>query len=783
MTRQLGRMDMALYEKVIDEVSTYSEPVRSKEIELFHFGESLLHPRIDDMVGYASARSLNVTLSVNAPLLTPNMAERVLARNPFRLIVSLDGHDQETYAAVRGAAADHAAAVRNVRNLISLVRQTRPATRICLRLIHLNANASSADRFKREWEAEGITVDVRPFFPWTEKEMADLGHVTKYPPFMPCPFPWQYLVVQWDGTVVPCCRDYNGANAVGNVRESSLKEIWNGSSLAAIREQHRTGRYGANRLCSGCMDIYYTDGAQTAGRTARVDTIPALWAAATEEHAQRPLLVSAQDAGMFTYGDAREVVARVASALWTHGARKGDRVCVCSPLHTEAVLLFWACAIAGVVFVPLDSQLPPDVLAGIIARAQPRVVFCDRVSARKLPGVSPDDIVVFDDEEPATDGPELFTAWIDAGGEQPTDADVQPSDAAAVLFTSGTTGQAKGVVLSHGALTRSGRLISDTYQWRTSDVLLSLGDLHAMSGLRNPCIAALHAGCSFVVAPVASRSNALLVAECVKAHRVTILGSVPAVIRQFNDVSARVEDGSLSSLRQVLSTGSALSPDVAAKFERNFHIPVLNYYGMTETTGICIGVPPGMAGPCAGTIGVPLCRDIRIESEDGVPVAPGRIGELLVSADTFMTGYYAEPEATNSVLKDGWYRTGDMVRRDDSGYITLVGRKGDAIKDTRGEWVHPIEVEVALERHGLVHSAGVCRYADPDGQEQLAAFVVPSGQVADRESFVFELRRHLLAEVGSHKTPARFHIVAELPTGTNGKLLRRELRRLLHETA
>lgn len=262
MEREVGFMDFSLYQKIIDEISGFSEPVRAKEIELFHFGESLLHPRVHDMAGYASGKGLKTTLSVNAPELTPTVLDKLVENRPFRIIVSFDGYDEESYRTIRGKSADYVKATENIANIARLLNGNSGlgGVNIALRIIRLNANDRRIEEFRREWEDKGVPVEVREFFPWTEKELVPLGEVKKYPPFMPCPFPWQYLVVQWDGTVVPCCRDYNSANVMGNAAVSTLKDIWNGEIYSGLREQHRTGEYGTNSFCKGCMDIFYTEG-------------------------------------------------------------------------------------------------------------------------------------------------------------------------------------------------------------------------------------------------------------------------------------------------------------------------------------------------------------------------------------------------------------------------------------------------------------------------------------------------------------------------------------------
>lgn len=260
MTRKLGYMDMALYHRVIDEITTFSEPVRSKEIELFHFGESLLHPELSAMVAYGAERSLKMVLSVNAPHLSPEKSEELLAAGAYKIILSLDGYDEESYRAIRGKVADYQKAKRHIDHLLQEYALTSSRTKIILRMIQLKENMDYGEQFREHWEGKGVIVELREFFPWTENDLEGLGEYHRYPPFMPCPFPWQYIAIQWDGSVVPCCRDYNGENVIANVRESSLREIWNDEPYIQFRNKHADGDFSGNRICGECMKMYYTDG-------------------------------------------------------------------------------------------------------------------------------------------------------------------------------------------------------------------------------------------------------------------------------------------------------------------------------------------------------------------------------------------------------------------------------------------------------------------------------------------------------------------------------------------
>jgi len=255
MSRPVGFMDFVLYAKVIDEVASFSTSVREKEVELFHFGESLLHPEIAEMVEYGAGRGLNLVLSVNAPQLTPELAEKILSKGPVKLIISMDGYDAESYRMIRGINADYNLAVENLETLLKMMKRNGSRSRVIVRMIRMQWSSQGEDQFRTRWQELGGEVEIRDFFPWNKKELIPLGTIEKYPPHMPCPFPWQYLVVQWNGDVVPCCRDFNAVNCLGNVTDLSLKEIWNSTGYEQFRESMSKGEFEPG-MCAECMEIY-----------------------------------------------------------------------------------------------------------------------------------------------------------------------------------------------------------------------------------------------------------------------------------------------------------------------------------------------------------------------------------------------------------------------------------------------------------------------------------------------------------------------------------------------
>ncbi|MEI6575301.1 MAG: SPASM domain-containing protein [Bacteroidota bacterium] len=258
MTRKTGHMDFAVFSKVIEEVATYPDEIKRKEIELFHFGESLIHPLIAEMNEYASSKGLKTLLSVNAIELNQEIAHKLISGKAGKIIVSLDGFDAKSFQEIRGRKIDYDQAIENIVQADSLIKSMKATTRLTVRMIALNQNMHMTEFFKDFWSSKNIEVEIRPFFPWGEKEMVKLGVYEKYPPFMPCPFAWQYLVVQWNGDVVACCRDYNAENLMGNVKDETLLQIWNGEKYAKFRSSMIAGEYG-NSICGPCMALYYTE--------------------------------------------------------------------------------------------------------------------------------------------------------------------------------------------------------------------------------------------------------------------------------------------------------------------------------------------------------------------------------------------------------------------------------------------------------------------------------------------------------------------------------------------
>ncbi len=493
-------------------------------------------------------------------------------------------------------------------------------------------------------------------------------------------------------------------------------------------------------------------------------TLNRLFDEAVRRFPQRPFLIAEADGSRFTFSDAAQVVHRIAAALFSAGLKKGDRVAIVSAFHAEAVLLILACWQRGLIPAPLNHRSAPRAAFQAFELVTPRMVFVDR-PRRDVVSSFEGPVVVFDDsDESLPTAGTRFCDWLDEKGDgNPPDDCPDERDPGVILFTSGTTGEPKGVTLSHGSLWRSGALVQKIYGWNENDTLWSIGELHAMSGLRNPCIASLHAGCAVLCARESASANVLSVVDCAARQRCTIASATPALLRQLVDQSGRLSGDGIS-LRHIICTGSALRVDTITRFVEHYRVPVYNYYGLTETTGICTAVPPGSAKAMTDTVGKAAGTTLRIEN-----------GELLVGPCNLMLGYWNNPTATAAMIRDGWLHTGDEARIDDEGYVTLKGRIRDIVKDSRGDLIHPAEIEEALLKSSLLKDAGVCGFLSAHGDERMAAFVVPRQPGADEAALVDALRRQVALQLGNHRIPSRFVLRKSLPRDGLGSLLRREL--------
>ncbi|MCX7292683.1 class I adenylate-forming enzyme family protein [Janthinobacterium sp.] len=505
------------------------------------------------------------------------------------------------------------------------------------------------------------------------------------------------------------------------------------------------------------------------------ETFEYLWALLPALYQQRPLLLCGMDDSAFGWAEVALLVPALQRGLLAMGVRAGDRIAMLCAHHPEAVLLSWASWRIGAVVVPLRKELTdtPALLQPLLERIAPALLVLDhpRHGASALTRCP---VLLLDDlgQEaaaalpPGCALPELSTLLEDWMELPPAPAlpgqAVRPDDPAVILFTSGSTGIPKGVVHSQRALMQSGQLAATEFGWHDGDVLLSLGDCHTMSGLRNPMVAALFAGASVYLADENERGNVSKTLQAAQSHGVTVLATGPAWLAMLQRLPAHLTLHP-PSLRQIISTGAPLQSPLHTALSERMRLAIIDYYGLTETGGLCMLFrhAPGATQAC----GRPVGAVAQICNGDGLPLGPGQPGELRVHSNQLMTAYWGDPAQTAAIARDGWIYTGDIASHDGLGNITLLGRHDDQLKNEYGDIVHPAPLEHAMCSHPLVRQAAVT--AGPQGL--IAMLVVDDG--FDLPAFVAFCRQHPHIDT----VPRELRVQAALPYTTAGKLDRRAL--------
>lgn len=470
----------------------------------------------------------------------------------------------------------------------------------------------------------------------------------------------------------------------------------------------------------------------------------------------------------WSYLQATQASALIAERLEALGVGPGDRLLVRSFTCLPAVLCCWAAWRLGAVPVPVDPSWPPYLLDPVLALVAPRLALHAGGAAR-----APDcRSMLLADEEGRPSAP--FLEWLRprtlaAGGARRM-PDAAPG---AILFTSGSTGVPKGVVLSRGALARSARLVADTFGWRERDRFLNLGDLHAMSGLRNTCLAPAACGAAAILTPPAARAHAFGVQDCLQRHRATGLGAGPALVGAVLKLRDRLSPEAWRA--PLLCTGGNLAAAAARDFQAwAGHAPI-NYYGLTETTGICIAHTPESAQAADGSLGWPVGARCLILDGAGRELPPGEAGELTVTGPNLMLGYLGCPELTAEAMRGGAFHTGDQARTRPDGRLELVGRIHNAIKTPHTDLLFPEEVEAALGGHPGLWDAAAVGVPSPAGGDHMVAFLVALGTVEQPHRFTGEIHQYLRDRLGPRRLPNRYRIVASIPRLAGGKIDRQAL--------
>jgi len=433
------------------------------------------------------------------------------------------------------------------------------------------------------------------------------------------------------------------------------------------------------------------------------------------------------------------------------------------PNVAEVPVIYYGILRAGGVVVPMNPLLKAREVAYYLSDSGAGRVFAWHGfagEARDGAEQAGAELVVVDE----TDFPTLLAAAVP--DEEVAERDDQ--DTAVILYTSGTTGQPKGAELTHGNLISNVEVSkTDIAKAGPDDVIFGGLPLFHVFGQTVALNVAVAAGACLTLLPRFDAAHAL---RTIAGHHVTIFEGVPTMYVALLHEPDRA-DYDTSALRMCISGGAALPVEVLRGFEEAFGVPVLEGYGLSETSPVAsFNHPDRPQKP--GSIGTPIRGvQMRVVDKEDRDLPQGEVGEIVISGPNVMRGYWQRPEATAEAIVDGWFHTGDLARVDSDGYFYIVDRKKDMI--IRGGYnVYPREIEEVLYEHPAVAEAAVIGLPHPAlGEEVGAAVALKPGATASAG----ELRDYVKGLVAAYKYPRHVWIVDALPKGPTGKIQKRDI--------
>jgi long-chain acyl-CoA synthetase len=495
------------------------------------------------------------------------------------------------------------------------------------------------------------------------------------------------------------------------------------------------------------------------------DAIDALAAAQPDA----PFVLAPEPDAIMTYGELRRVAHSLGAYFAREGIAPGSVVSFMLPNGASAASVFLGAMYAGYVVSPVNLLAQDSQLEYVLAHSETRLIFAapeftERLSAL-LQRVGRAAIVRSTDPDrldlPLSDEARLVV--------------VEPRTPAMLMYTSGTTGIPKGVLLSHWNMIYAGRAVSEAQALAPADRVLSSLPLYHINGQCIATVSPLVSGGSIVMP---HRFSASQWWPLVERYRPTWLNLVPTIISYLLAGAELTpeQEAACRAVRFARSASAPLPPAQHRAFEARFGISVIEAMGLTESASIAFANPLEPRQRRYGSVGLPLGVEARVVTADRAAAGTGAQGEIELRGESVMLGYHKAPELTAKTLSaQRWLATGDLGYRDEDGFYFITGRLKELIIKG-GENIAPREIDEALLRHPAVLEAAAVGVPDERyGQEILACVVLKPGTYCDED----ELREHCRTHLGRYKTPREFRLVAALPKGPSGKVQRLKLLELL----
>jgi fatty-acyl-CoA synthase len=471
-----------------------------------------------------------------------------------------------------------------------------------------------------------------------------------------------------------------------------------------------------------------------------------------------------------TYLGLHERVSGLAGALRGLGVGRGDRIAYLGPNHQAYLETLFAAGTLGAVFVPLNMRLAGPELAHHLTDSGSSVLVYAPAQAAVLASIRTDLVLrhVVALAEPG-EGEHDYEELLASAAPDPADEPVSLGDPCLIMYTSGTTGRAKGATLTHGNITWNAINVLVDADFGQDEMALVVAPLFHTAALNMLCLPAILKGGTVLIESAFDPARAL---DLIARHRVTSMFGVPAIYDAMAG-AAGWADADISSLRTLLCGGAPV-PEATIRAYLARGVTFIQGYGMTETSPGALLLDAAHVESKAGSAGIPhFFTDVRVVGPDLADTVPGERGEIVVAGPNVMQGYWGLPEATAAALADGvWLRSGDVATTDEDGYVFVVDRIKDVII-SGGENIYPAEVENAIRDHPAVVECGVIGVPDDKWGEVGRAVVVlrPGTEVAEEEILGF-----LDGRLARYKIPKSVRFTGSLPRTATGKILKKSLR-------
>ncbi|MGA9769457.1 MAG: AMP-binding protein [Blastocatellia bacterium] len=486
-----------------------------------------------------------------------------------------------------------------------------------------------------------------------------------------------------------------------------------------------------------------------------------------EQAPDKEFLVLESDGRVFTRRQFFGEVNRAAELLASLGVIKGERVSLYLTNSAEYLIFYFACFKLGAWAGPVNALLKPQEIEFIVANSEAGTLVTQPDLYPNLSEtLTSRNVIVI--EESGQWSIKNKRAVVDT---EPQTTPVSRDDEAVIIYTSGTTGKPKGVLLTHGNILANAQQIAEWLQLSEADRSLLIMPLFHVNALMTTGMAALWAGASIVLAPRFSASRHW---ETISRYGVTYFGSVATMLSLLNHTypDGVPEQFDTSQLRFALCGSAPVPVEVMKRFESLFDCPVIEGYGLSEST--CRSTfNPVDDRRRAGSIGLPIGNQMRVFDDKDGELGPNQVGEIVLRGSNLMKGYYKNEAATREAFRSGWFHSGDLGFRDEDGFFYVVDRKSDMII-RGGENIYPREIDEVLYQHPLVKDAATIGVADALYGEEVKSFVVLRDDCEATEAEILEFCRARLADF---KCPKTIEFLVDIPKGPTGKLLKRELSR------